>query len=265
MTARAWYRSARLWAIAAVLALLAIVGVSAAVLSFSAIRDLAVACGFDHGLAWLLPITIDAGAAAGTVVWLSRNLAPEDARRFACGLALTLLTLSVLANSAGHYLAVEGRAPFGMPFWLLVAIVSAVAPATLGAVVHLAVLARRAPDELAGAYTDEPARASVRRVPAHAASVALDKDGEDEPLTADTANGDGYSAAVRRDAAALGVPLEPAPPGETPKARRARLGRVRSRVDRARERARRTRDNPGGNPGGNPGALVMVGSSARGD
>jgi hypothetical protein len=253
--ARSWYQSARFWAIAAVLTLLAIVGLSAAVLSFSAIRDLAIACGFDHGLAWLLPITIDAGAAAGTVVWLSRTLAPDDARTFAARLALSLLTLSVLANSTGHYLAVEHAAPFGMPFWLLVAIVSAIAPATLGAVVHLAVLARRAPD---GAHADEPARAHVRSVPAH--TVALDKD-EDEALTADASKGDGYSAALRREAAELGVPLAPAPPGEDRKDRRARLHRVRSRVDRARK----ARDNPGDNPGDPSGALAMVGGSARGD
>ena len=71
-----WYQSARVWAIAAVLVLLATVGTAAAVLSFSAIRDLAQACGFDDGLAWLLPITIDAGAAAATVVWLSRPSPP---------------------------------------------------------------------------------------------------------------------------------------------------------------------------------------------
>jgi len=40
------------------------------VLSFSALRDLGLACGFDPRLAWLVPIVVDAGAAAGSVSWL---------------------------------------------------------------------------------------------------------------------------------------------------------------------------------------------------
>lgn len=49
--------------------LLAVVAGAAAVLSFSALRDLALLCGFAPGLAWLLPIVVDAGAAAGCLSW----------------------------------------------------------------------------------------------------------------------------------------------------------------------------------------------------
>ena len=52
------------------LALLAVVAAAAAVLSFSALRDLAQLCGFAPELAWLLPVVVDAGAAAGSLVWL---------------------------------------------------------------------------------------------------------------------------------------------------------------------------------------------------
>lgn len=118
--------------------LLLVVAAAAAVLSFAALRDLARLCGFSAALAWLLPVVVDAGAAAGSLVWLGGRAAPA-AQRFARVLALGLLTLSVGANALGHGLAAYRLAP---PWWVVVA-VSAIAPAVLGAVVHLAVLVSR--------------------------------------------------------------------------------------------------------------------------
>ncbi len=89
-------------------------------------------------LAWLLPVVVDAGAAAGSLVWLGGRAA-RAARRFARALALTLLGLSVAANALDHGLNAYGLAPA----WWVVVLVSAVAPAVLGAVVHLAVLVGR--------------------------------------------------------------------------------------------------------------------------
>jgi hypothetical protein len=120
------------------LAMLAVVAAAAAVLSFAALRDLARQCGFDPRLTWLLPVVIDAGAAAGSMVWLGAD-ASMRARRFARGLALGLLTLSVAANALGHVL----EAYHVEPAWWVVVAVSAIAPAVLGAVVHLAVLVGR--------------------------------------------------------------------------------------------------------------------------
>lgn len=119
-------------------ALLGIVAAAAAVLSFSALRDLALVCGFSPQLAWLLPVVVDAGAAAGSLVWLG-GWSATTARRFARTLALTLLGLSVAANALGHGLAAFALAPA----WWVVVIVSAIAPAVLGSVVHLAVLVGR--------------------------------------------------------------------------------------------------------------------------
>jgi hypothetical protein len=130
--------------------LLLVVAAAAAVLSFAALRDLALLCGFAPGLAWLLPVVVDAGAAAGSLVWLG-GAVPESARRFARFLALTLLGLSVAANALGHGLAAFRQEPA----WWVVVIVSAIAPAVLGAVVHLAVLVGREPFTAAEA-TAEP-------------------------------------------------------------------------------------------------------------
>ena len=45
-------------------ALLTVVAGASAVLSFDSLRDLALLSGFTRGLAWLLPVVIDAGASA---------------------------------------------------------------------------------------------------------------------------------------------------------------------------------------------------------
>ncbi|WP_300010582.1 DUF2637 domain-containing protein [Pseudonocardia sp.] len=119
--------------------LLFVVAAAAAVLSFAALRDLALVCGFAPWLAWLLPVVVDAGAAAGSLVWLG-GWSAHSARRFARALALALLGLSVAANALGHGLAAFALAPA----WWVVVVVSAIAPAVLGAVVHLAVLVGRA-------------------------------------------------------------------------------------------------------------------------
>lgn len=144
--------------------LLLVVATAAAVLSFSALRDLALACGFGRRLAWLLPVVVDAGAAAGSLVWLGGR-APDAARRFARGLALALLVLSVAANALGHGLAAFGRIP---PWWVVV-IVSAVAPAVLGAVVHLAVLVGRSQGDVAAA-SDEPETVDLESLDEHGLS-----------------------------------------------------------------------------------------------
>jgi hypothetical protein len=118
--------------------LLLVVAGAAAVLSFAALRDLALRCGFSERLAWLLPVVVDAGAAAGSLVWLGGRAALA-AQRFARALALGLLGLSVAANALDHWLTAYVRTPD----WRVVVVVSAIAPAVLGAVVHLAVLVGR--------------------------------------------------------------------------------------------------------------------------
>jgi hypothetical protein len=64
-----------------------------------------------------------------------------------------LLTLSVVANALGHGLEAYRLSP---PWWVVVA-VSAIAPAVLGAVVHLAVLVGRRPGAPGLSGFDEPA------------------------------------------------------------------------------------------------------------
>lgn len=130
-------------------ALLAVVAGAAAVLSFAALDELGALCGFG-ALSPLLPVVIDAGAAAGSVAWLARG--GGEARSFGRILALLLLGSSVAGNALSHALSAYAVTPT----WGVVVAVSAVPPAVLGAVVHLAVLATSRPAE-----TDVEARAEV--------------------------------------------------------------------------------------------------------
>jgi hypothetical protein len=184
--------------------LLVIVAGAAAVLSFAALRDLALLCGFTPQLAWLLPVVVDAGAAAGSLVWLGGRT-PRSARTFARALALALLALSVAANALGHGLAAFALAPA----WWVVVIVSAVAPAVLGAVVHLSVLVGR---------VDAPVQqVNETTGPLHEAAAAYDEGHLDEHGlshawdTADPAAGDRAAALIdagagrRRLARELGI------------------------------------------------------------
>jgi hypothetical protein len=132
--------------------LLAVVAGAAAVLSFSALRQLGELCGFAPALAPLLPVTIDAGAAAGCLVWLGQ-LGAGAARGYARALTLALLMVSVTGNAVAHWLTAEHR----VPSWVLVVAVSAVAPGVLGAVVHLGALLHRGPGESNDPGEDEDA------------------------------------------------------------------------------------------------------------
>lgn len=138
-------------------ALLAVVATAAAVLSFASLRALAILCGFSPGLGFLLPVVIDAGAAAGCLAWMSAST-QSATRRFARALTASLLAASVGGNAIVHGLSAYRLAP---PWWLVVA-VSGVAPAVLGAVVHLAVLLGR-PADVAG--TDASSTPSAPAAP----------------------------------------------------------------------------------------------------
>lgn len=117
---------------------LAVVLSAAAVLSFAALRDLALAVRIHAELAWLLPIAVDAGAAVSCSAWLTPR-SPRDAARFARALTFGLLVLTVAGNAGAQGMAAAGLVP---PWWVAV-LVGAIPPAVVGGVVHLAVLVTR--------------------------------------------------------------------------------------------------------------------------
>lgn len=152
---------------------MAVVLAAAAVLSFSALRDLAITVRIASHLAWLLPVCVDAGAAVSTTVWLSGR-ANEAASGFARWLTWALLVLTVAGNATHQGLAAADVIP---PWWVAV-LVGAIAPVVVGSVVHLAVLVGRT--QLADDTTAEPivVEAAVVAEPA-VEKPAADKDGGD--------------------------------------------------------------------------------------
>lgn len=119
---------------------LAVVLAAAAVLSFDALRSLAEAVSIPAGLAWLLPIAVDAGAAVSCATWLSPR-SPADASRFAARMTWCLLAVTVAGNAGQLGMHAEHLVP---PWWVAV-LVGAIAPAVVGSSVHLLVLLGRTP------------------------------------------------------------------------------------------------------------------------
>lgn len=110
---------------------------AAAVLSFAALRDLAELCGVAPPLAWLLPISVDAGAAVSTRIWLSGRAVLAE--RYSRNMTWSLLFATVAGNALhSGLIAADTR-----PAWWVAVLVGAVPPAIVGAVVHLAVLVGR--------------------------------------------------------------------------------------------------------------------------
>lgn len=117
------------------LAGLGVVALAAAVMSFASLQQLGERAGFPPPLAALLPLAIDAKAVVATRAWLARRT-PDRARRYACGLALAAVGLSVAGNAGEHAMTAYVLAT---PWWVVVA-VSAVPPIALAATAHLAAL-----------------------------------------------------------------------------------------------------------------------------
>jgi Protein of unknown function (DUF2637) len=123
-----------------------VVGLAAGILSFTTLQGLAESVGFRQILfaafsaSWLLPITIDAAGVISARIWLLAK-GPDESVRFARALTWTCIIVSIAGNTGRHLM--EAYLP--IPPWWVVAIVSAIPPATLGAVVHLGNLVRRPP------------------------------------------------------------------------------------------------------------------------
>lgn len=137
---------------------LAVVSMAALLMSFTSLHALAVLCGYSDRMAMLLPVLLDAGAGVATYTWLATDAA-ERARQFARKLAIGLLSTSVALNALGHGLASAGV----RPHWLVVVAVSGLAPAILGACVHLVGLQNQpgepgvaTPGEAPGEAGDQP-------------------------------------------------------------------------------------------------------------
>jgi hypothetical protein len=112
---------------------------SAAVASFSGLRGLALITGWPEGLAWLLPLTVDAYAMTSARVWLASSTRSAAARKFARANALGAIAASIAGNAAYHAVG----AGLLTVSWPIVVVVGAVPAAVLGLTAHLHALRSR--------------------------------------------------------------------------------------------------------------------------
>lgn len=181
-----------------------VVGVAAAILTFTTLRALAETVGFRESLfgalqsAWLLPVTIDAAGVVAARVWL-RGTAAQEAVDFARKLTWVCISASVLGNAGQHLMAELAIEP---PWWVIV-LVTAVPPAMLGASVHLGNLVRRT-TPVRTADPDHPVRVDLQVVQTAVPDRADHSDhrelqaGPNQEQTVTTArNHDGTTTAVR--------------------------------------------------------------------
>ena len=112
---------------------MAAVSLAAAISSYSGLALLADLAGWNHRLALLLPLTIDAYAVTATRVWLSPKTAGRRARRWAKGNAIGAIATSVAGNAVSHAAA----AHVFTPTWPVVVMVSAIPSIVLGLITHL--------------------------------------------------------------------------------------------------------------------------------
>jgi len=142
---------------------IAAVTTAAAVLSFSALRALAISADTWAWTAWLLPVALDAAAGVSMFVWM--RAVPDPVTVYARRLTWSSIGLSILGNGAHHGFAAAGMVH--LPWYAAVA-VGAVPPVMFGAVVHLAVLA--VPNRDQDVPAEQPAAAATE--PAGTASPA---------------------------------------------------------------------------------------------
>ena len=121
-----------------------VLGLGAAVLSFTALTDLAVRAGVPSGLGFVWPIIVDGLIVVSTIaVVAAAGPAHRGVRRYAWALLALGAGVSVLANGAHAIVAAHASTPR-----LMAVAVASVPPIVLLAVTHLtALLARRTPSQ----------------------------------------------------------------------------------------------------------------------
>ncbi|PCC16864.1 DUF2637 domain-containing protein [Brevibacterium aurantiacum] len=181
-----------------VVAVVGTFGLAAAafVLSFTALRDLAILAAVPAGQAWLWPLVVDGVILEATTSVVALREASTKARRFAWLLLTSGAGVSVAANIT-HAVLTATSVP-----GLVAAAVASVPPLTLLAMTHLTVELMRntgthaaAPAPLSGSTAVEPA---PRLLPAFTGSHALEQAPPQPDRSDDVGTADGPGPADRR-------------------------------------------------------------------
>jgi hypothetical protein len=112
---------------------LLVVGLACIVASGDVLVYVAHRAGWDGWRAYMLPVLIDLPGFLGGRIWLRRARTSADTRRYARGLTLAALSVSIIGNAIGHLVKSDHLTP-GVALVILTGIV---APVVLWAVLHL--------------------------------------------------------------------------------------------------------------------------------
>ena len=115
-------------------ALLAVVGATGLAVSAFYLWHLALQVHMPKELAWSLPVTLDAGAAGATIVWVGGSAG--RAREWARAIALCALAATLVGNALSH--VIEAKLVEVTP--VLVIAIGVVYPAMFAALAHLTLM-----------------------------------------------------------------------------------------------------------------------------
>ena len=149
-----------------------LLAVGAFVLSYAALRDLAVLAGVPAEQAWLWPLIVDGVILEATISVVALRGGATPARRYAWVLLVAGAAVSVAANITYAVVDADARVPT-----LVAALVASVPPLVLVAMTHLTVeLIRNASPRPARSTEPHPAPALVPALPAASRSAQLTTD-----------------------------------------------------------------------------------------
>ncbi len=157
-----------------------LLAVGAFVLSYAALRDLAVLAGVPAEQAWLWPLIVDGVILEATISVVALRGGATPARRYAWVLLVAGAAVSVAANITHAVVGADARVPT-----LVAALVASVPPLVLVAMTHLTVeLIRNASPRPARSTEPHPAPVLVPALPAATSRSAQLTTGRTRTLSA---------------------------------------------------------------------------------
>ncbi|MFV0533270.1 MAG: DUF2637 domain-containing protein [Cumulibacter sp.] len=191
-----------------------LLAVGAFVLSYAALRDLAVLAGVPAEQAWLWPLIVDGVILEATISVVALRGGATPARRYAWVLLVAGAAVSVATNITHAVVGADARVPT-----LVAALVASVPPLVLVAMTHLTVeLIRNASPRPARSTEPHPAPALVPALPAASGSAQLTTGrtrtlsaGDNDRQAAPDAGGSGREVRERRRAEAARMAAEKVP------------------------------------------------------
>jgi hypothetical protein len=186
---------------------------AAGALSVQGLYELAIHVGWPRAVAWLLPVAVEVYAALSALALFGTDIRYREGRKRAALNAVVAVGLSVALNEAWHLIR-AGVLPMD---WRVVVAVSAVPPAVVAALIHLAL---SLPDEVPvpdqvsesdSVVTESSEVSLTRETPPRPAEVLGEGAGQHHAPRPDPVPNGGHAGSVPAPVAAAGRRAIPVP------------------------------------------------------